>query len=208
MKFYLATHRSQEAERAAGLGFVQGLVVPRAEVVATGRDYPALVAELSEFSFNTVCAQSDELDASSLSDEARNLAGGLGERFVLLAPVTLESIKATARLSGKIAMALELVASPVQAMAAARCGARAVCVPSRRFMRAGLDACRAADDMRSAFARYGLATEVWVDDPGDVAELERLVKIGVDAVLCRWDLLRTVAYHPFTDRGVERMLAE
>lgn len=208
MKFYLVSHRAEEAERAAGLGFVEGLLVPRAEVVATGRDYRALVTELSILPFHTVCAQSTELDAVSLADEARELAADMGERFVLLAPVTLESIKASARLSGAIAVALELVASPVQAMAAARSGARAVCLPSRRFMRAGLDVCRAADDIRMAFIRYGLRTEVWVDDPRDVAEVERFVKIGVDAVLCRWDVLRTAAYHPFTDRGVERMLAE
>ena len=208
MKFYLVSQRLEEAKKAVGFGFVHGLAVPRAEVVATGRDYRALVRELSVLPFHRICAQSDGLDARSLVDEARELADSLTGRFILLAPVTLESIRAAAELQGTLSFALDMVASSVQAVAAARAGAHAVCLPSRRFMSGGLDVCVAAGEMRAAFERYDLSTEVWVHDPRDAAELGRLINNGVDAVLCGWELLRTVAYHPFTDRGIERLLAE
>ena len=209
MKFYLLSARAEEAQKAAAFGFVAGAVVPRGEVARTGRDYGDLIAEWGRLPFALVGAEAEAADADALVRDAAVWARGSGAPVSLFTPLTLESLKACARLSGLgVRLAAQFAASPLQALVAARAGAGAVCVHARRLGACGLDAVGLVRQTRELFARAGLSADILVDEAADAAELERFALAGADGALCPWELLRTLAYHPFTDRGIERLLAE
>lgn len=207
MRFYLCSARVEEVERAAGFGFVEGVVATRPDVRRTGRDYADLVAGFCELPFRVVTVEADPADAESLVDFSRRMGGGRLDRLALCTPITLESLKAVAKLrSIGVAAALQFVASSLQSLVAARAGAHAVICPARRFAAFGLDVVAWVRESKAILSAAGLDTAIWVDELEDAVALARVAAAGADGALCRWETLLGLAYHPFADRGIELLL--
>jgi len=209
MRFYLSTAEVWQAEQAAGLGFVEGVSLPRAEVIRTGRDYQQLYAECARMPFALIAVQAASFDAYELAQEAERIVELALRRSALVMPMTLQSVRAVSgcQRAGALA-ALQFIASPVQALVAARAGAAQVWLHAAQLGAAGIATAPFVEELKGLFVRAGLTTEVWVEAARDVAEVARVAMAGADGVVCEWNVMQTLAYHPLTDQGIEQLLAQ
>lgn len=209
MHFYLATASAWEAEQGSRLGFVRGAVLLRAEAKRKGQNYDLLIEQCAPYSYERLGVQADAFDCEGLAAEAEQVVGHTKGRAVLIMPMTLQSARAvSACLRVGAAPALQLIASPVQALVAARAGAAHVVLHAQQLGEAGIAVAPFVSEIRQLFASGHITAEIWVEAVRDVAEVSRIAVAGANGVLCSWDVLQTLAYHPLTDQGIERLLAE
>ncbi|MCY0875957.1 MAG: hypothetical protein OWT28_06800 [Firmicutes bacterium] len=209
MRFYLVSADLFEARQAAALGFVQGVYVPRNPVARTGRDYAQLVSEISRLSMGIVGVQAEAFDAESLAAEARAVSRDSQGHIAFVMPMTLESVRAVRSCyAERVLPSLQFVASPVQALVAAQAGASAILLDAVVLGEAGIPVAPLVTDIKRLFHQGRLRTDILVESARDVAEVGRVAVAGADGVLCNWDVLQTLAYHPLSDQGIERLLAE
>jgi len=209
MRFYVTTAQLWVAQQVAALGFVHGVYLPRAPVVRTGRDYGQLVADCVQLPLAWIGVQGEAFDACSLVDEARSFMLGGRASLAFLMPMTLESVRAVkgCRREGTLP-GLQFIASPVQALVAAQAGAAAIVLDAHLLGTAGIALAPLVVEIRGLFEKACLHTEILVEGARDVAEVGRVAVAGADGVICEWDVLETLAYHPLSDQGIERLLAE
>jgi len=209
MRFYLETATAWEAQQGALLGFLYGVMLGRGGVAQKGQDYGLLVDECRPLSYQTIALGSDALDAPGLIEEARLAAARCGERAALVMPITLQSVRAIAGCAeAGVRTVLQYVASPVQALVAAQAGADAILLHAVHLGAAGIPVAPLVEDIRLLFGNGNGRTEIWVESVRDVAEVGRIALAGADVAISSWDVLQTLAYHPLTDQGIERLLIE
>jgi len=219
MRFYLETATAWEAQQGALLGFLYGVMLGRGGVAQKGQDYGLLVDECRPLSYQTIALGSDALDAPGLIEEARLAAARCGERAALVMPITLQSVRAIAGCAeAGVRTVLQYVASPVQALVAAQAGADAILLHAVHLGAAGIPVAPLVEDIRLLFGSGSGSgngngngngrTEIWVESVRDVAEVGRIALAGADVAISSWDVLQTLAYHPLTDQGIERLLIE
>jgi transaldolase len=211
LRFYLLTAHESEARRAAELGFIEGVFVPRAEVVHAGRDYSALIAAISAFSFTIVAAQAEAFDAPSLVQEAARMAKATATegQLAFSMPMTLESVKAASQcqLVGAKSV-LQLVSSLIQALIAARAGVYAIILDAEELGAAGIPIFPLVSEIRNMYTANRLRTKIFVEGLRDVADVSRVAVAQADGAVCTWSVLQRLANHPVTDRSMERLLVK
>lgn len=209
MRFYLCSAQLWEAQQAALLGFVQGVYVPRSPVSQTGRSYLQLIADISGLPIGWVGVQAEAFDASSLVEEAGRFAKESRTRIGFVMPMTLESVRAVRSCQGEgVLPCLQFVASCVQALVAAQAGASALVLDAVMLGEAGIAVAPLVAEIKLLFGQASLSTEILVQGVRDVAEVSRIAIAGAHGVICSWEVLQTLAYHPLSDQGIERLLAE
>ncbi|MCY0902148.1 MAG: hypothetical protein OWU32_08190 [Firmicutes bacterium] len=209
MRFYLETATAWEAQQGDLLGFLHGLVLGRSGVAKRGQDYGLLVDECQPLSYRMIALGADALDAPGLIGEARLAAAGCGGRAALVMPITLQSVRAIDGCADAgVRTVLQYVASPVQALVANQAGADAILLHAVHLGAAGIPVAPLVEDIRRLFGDGNRKTEIWVESVRDVAEVGRIALAGADVAISSWDVLQTLAYHPLTDQGIERLLIE
>ncbi len=209
MRFYLTSTRTFEIERASELGFVHGVVVPREDVVDSGRNYEALLQDCSRFSFPFVGIEATALDSVALTRESQRMSAVLGDSLTFLMPMTLESVKTVAGFK-KVGLSggIKLVSSTVQALVAARAGADYVCISAKLLGSIGIPIGPLITEVKELYHTAGLSTRVLVEDIQDVAQVSMVASAHADGVVCSWHHLQGLAYHPLTDQGIGRTLSD
>jgi len=210
LRFYLATDQSGEAKKAAALGFVHGLFIPRKEVLRAGRDYAALVTELAAPHFSWIGIESSELDAKGMVDEARRVAKAAAVRLTCLMPMSLESVRALALATAEadILGGVQYVCSQAQAIIAARAGASCIVMDAAVLGGADIEIAALVSHTKSIFSAGGLDTAILVSAVSTAADIARVAAAGADGVICDWAALQSAAYHPSTDATIVRRLSE
>ncbi len=210
MRFYLTTVQSGEAKRAAALGFVDGLFIPRVEVLRSGRDYSALVTDLAAARFRWIGIEPSELDAEGMVNEAGRLAKAAAVRLTCLMPMSLESVRAVAMSTVKadILGGVQYVCSIAQAMMAARAGANCIVLDAAALASADIEIASLVSRIKAVFSAFDLGTQLLVSDIRTAADAAIVATAGADGVICDWVALQDLAYHPCTDASIERRLSE
>ncbi len=210
MRFYLSTARSGEATRAATLGFIDGLLIPRAEVLRSGRDYSVLVKELAAPQFGWIAIEPSELDAEGMISETRRMAKAAAVRLTCLMPMSLESVRAVAMSTADadVLGGVRYVCSMAQAIIAARAGASCIVLDAAALGGAEIEIASLVSHIKAVFSSSHLGAEIMVSDIRTAGEAAAVATAGADGVVCDWGTLQDLAYHPCTDASIERRLSE
>jgi transaldolase len=207
MKFFADTADIDEIRDLAATGLLDGVTTNPSLVAKTGRDFFAILTDICEVVDGPVSAEVTATDSDAMVTEGRRLAD-LADNVAVKVPLTWDGLKACRALAqAGIAVNVTLCFSPTQAILVAKAGARFVSPFVGRLDDISHNGMELVADIRAIYDNYDdFATEILVASvrhPGHVIEAAR---IGADICTVPPAVLRRLAQHPLTDRGLETFL--
>ncbi len=208
MKFFIDTANIEEIREAASFGMVDGVTTNPSLIAREKRPFNDVVREILREVSGPVSLEVLSLEAKEMVKEGKKLAK-LGEQVVIKVPMTIDGLKATRIFAGEgIAVNQTLVFSPLQALMAAKAGAAYVSPFVGRLDDIAHDGMKLVEQILNIFDQYGFETEVIVASvrhPGHVLEAAMM---GADIATIPFKVIKQLAQHPLTDRGIEAFLAD
>ena len=209
MKFFLDTANVAEIREGVALGLCDGVTTNPSLLAKEKGDPRDVVREITKICDGPISAEVVSLDSEGMVREGlewRKVAANI----VVKIPMTTEGLKAIRVLSSQdIPTNCTLIFTPIQALMAAKAGASMISPFVGRLDDIQLDTgMQVIAQIVEIFENYEIATEVLVAsirNPGHVLESARL---GADIATMPMAVLKGLAKHPLTDKGIEQFLAD
>ncbi len=208
MKIFLDGADTGELKEALTWGLIDGVTTNPSLLAKTGRPYAEVLREICSMIDGPVSAEVVSTMAPQMLEEGEKLAR-LHPNIVVKCPVTLEGLKATAALAKRgIKVNVTLVFQPLQALAAAKCGAAYVSPFVGRLDDIGHDGIGTVDQIMRILRNYNYATEVLVASLRNPLHVLKAAEVGAHVATLPFNVLRQILCHPLTDIGLEKFLAD
>jgi len=208
MKFFVDTAEIEAIRELAELGIVDGVTTNPSLIMKSGRDIREVTAEICRLVDGPVSAETVALDAEGMIAEGRELAG-IAPNIAVKVPLTWEGLKACKALSGEGRMVnVTLCFSANQALLAAKAGATFISPFIGRLDDIALDGMDLIADIRRIYDNYGFGTEILAASIRSVNHVLEAARIGADVMTAPPDVIRKLAAHPLTDKGLATFLAD
>jgi transaldolase len=208
MKFFIDTADINEIREAASWGFVDGVTTNPSLIAKTGRPYADVLREICETVDGPVSAEVVATEAAAMLEEGERLAR-LHPNIVVKCPLIVEGLKATRALSRRgIKVNVTLVFSPLQGLAAAKCGATYLSPFVGRLDDIGHDGIAMVEQLVRVLRNYGYPTQVLVASIRTPTHLLRAADSGAHVATIPFNVMKQMLHHPLTDIGLEKFLAD
>ena len=210
MKFFLDTADVAEIADLASAGMVDGVTTNPSLVAKTGRDLFELLAEIAGLVPGPISAEVTATDQDGMLREAHRLAE-IASNICIKLPLTWDGLRACRRLTGEgIKVNVTLCFSPGQALLAAKAGASFVSPFVGRLDDAGHEGMELIEAICTIFGNYPdtIRTEVLVASVRSVGHVIEAARLGADVVTMPAKVMRALAQHPLTDKGLAQFLAD
>jgi transaldolase len=208
MKFFIDTGNIEEIKEGLKLGMVDGVTTNPSLVAKEKKDFDTVTREILEIVKGPVSLEVVSENAEGMISEGKKLAQ-LAENVVIKVPLTTEGLKATRALSDQgIGVNQTLIFSPVQALLAAKAGARYVSPFIGRLddiSQTGMDL---VEQILTIFDNYAFDCEVIVASIRHPLHVLQAALLGADIATIPFKVIQQLTRHPLTDRGVEQFLAD
>jgi len=206
MKFFVDTADTAAIRDLHDLGVVDGVTTNPSLVMKSGRDFKEVVAEICEMVSGPVSAETVAADAEGMVAEGRELAK-IAENIAIKVPLTWEGLKACKTLSDEGRMVnVTLCFSANQALLAAKAGASFISPFIGRLDDINLDGMELIADIRQIYDNYDFTTEILAASIRSANHMSEAAKIGADVATAPPEVIRKMAAHPLTDKGLEAFL--
>jgi len=208
MKFYLDTANLDQIRAGAELGLVDGVTTNPSLISKEGMDFKTLVGKICEIIPGPVSAEVTATECDAMVAEARELAR-LADNVIVKLPTITEGIKALKRCVDEgIKVNMTLVFQPLQALIVAKAGA-SFCSPFLgRLDDIGHDGMALLDEIRQIYDNYAFGTEILAASLRHPLHVVQAAKAGADIGTMPYAVFEKLLYHPLTDLGLERFLAD
>ena len=209
MKFFVDTADADEIRDLAASGLLDGVTTNPSLVAKTGRDFIAVLKEICAMVDGPVSAEVTATDYQSMVDEGNRLAD-LADNVAIKVPLTMDGLKACRTLTqGGNMVNVTLCFSAAQALLAAKAGATFVSPFIGRLDDIGADGMQLIETIVAIYANYDtITTEVLVASVRHPMHIVQAAEIGADICTVPPDVLRKLARHPLTDKGLAAFLAD
>jgi transaldolase len=208
MKIFLDGADTGELKEALTWGLIDGVTTNPSLLAKTGRPYGEVLREICSMINGPVSAEVVSTMAPQMLEEGEKLAR-LHPNIVVKCPVTLEGLKATAALAKRgIKVNVTLVFQPLQALAAAKCGAAYVSPFVGRLDDIGHDGIGTVDQIMRILRNYNYTTEVLVASLRNPLHVLKAAEVGAHIATLPFSVLRQTLCHPLTEIGLEKFLAD
>lgn len=208
MKFFIDTADVEEIRDAHAMGMVDGVTTNPTLIARSGRPFEEVITEICGIVDGPVSAEAVSLDAAGMIAEGRELSG-LHPNIVVKIPMTTDGLKAVGVLSSEgIATNVTLVFTSMQALMAAKAGATYVSPFVGRLDDLSADGMEVVEQIVSIYNNYGFQTEVIVASIRNPLHVLESALIGADIATIPYAVIRNLASHPLTDKGIEAFLAD
>ncbi|MDD5724416.1 MAG: fructose-6-phosphate aldolase [Syntrophales bacterium] len=208
MKFFIDTGNIDEIKEGLSLGMVDGVTTNPSLVAKEKKDFDTVTREILEIVTGPVSLEVVSEDAEGMVSEGKKLAG-LAENVVVKIPMTTEGLKATRTLSALgISVNQTLIFSPVQALLAAKAGARYVSPFIGRLddiSHTGMDL---VEQILTIFDNYAFDCEVIVASVRHPLHVLQAALLGADIATIPFKVIQQLAGHPLTDVGLEKFMSD
>lgn len=209
MKFFIDTADLDEIKEAHDLGVLDGVTTNPSLCAKIGvADFEGHIAKICNMIEGDVSAEVVSTTYDEIVPEARNLAQ-IADNVVVKVPLIKDGIKAIKTLSEEgIRINCTLCFSATQALIAAKAGATYISPFIGRLDDISEDGMQLIADVVQIYENYGFETEVLaasIRHPMHVLEAARL---GADVATMPLKVIDQLLYHPLTDSGLERFLAD
>jgi transaldolase len=175
---------------------------------AFGIEAPAQVESISRLGTTPIIVTVGALAVDDLHKQGRELAK-VADNVVVAIPFVEDGITALRRLTSEgIRTAATFVATPAQALLAAKVGAAHVCVEVEQLDAHSHDPATTLRDTRALFDRHGIECDVVAVAARSARLVTASFVAGADAVAVTSETLRTLIQHPLTDRSLDQLLGE
>ncbi len=208
MEFFIDTANIAEIKQASEYGLVDGVTTNPSLVAREGRDFFAVIKEISSVVAGPVSAEVIALEAAGMVAEARELAA-LGDNIVIKIPMTAEGLKAVKTLTGMgIKTNVTLIFSPLQALLAAKAGATYVSPFVGRLDDIAADGMELVRQIAIIYDNYGYQTKIIVASIRHPQHVLTAAEIGAEVATIPFKVMMQLAKHPLTDIGIEKFMAD
>jgi transaldolase len=208
MKFFVDTADVAEIADLAATGLLDGVTTNPSLIHKSGRKFLEVVKEICGLVDGPVSAEVVALDLDGMLREAdvvRNLAPNVCVKL----PLTMDGLKACRRLTSEgTQVNVTLCFSANQALLAAKAGASFISPFVGRHDDIGFDGMDLIEDIRLIYDNYDYQTEILVASVRHPIHILQAAKIGADVVTAPPAVLKGLARHPLTERGLEQFLAD
>jgi len=208
MKFFIDTGNVEEIKEGLKLGMVDGVTTNPSLVAKEKKDFDTVTREILEIVKGPVSLEVVSENAEGMISEGKKLAQ-LAENVVIKVPLTTEGLKATRALSDQgIGVNQTLIFSPVQALLAAKAGARYVSPFIGRLDDISQTGMELVEQILTIFDNYAFDCEVIVASIRHPLHVLQAALLGADIATIPFKVIQQLTRHPLTDRGVEQFLAD
>lgn len=212
MKFFIDTANLDQIKEARELGILDGVTTNpslMAKEGITGRDnilkHYKKICNLVD---GDVSAEVISTDFKGIIEEGEMLAS-LAENIVVKVPMIKDGVKALAYFSDKgIATNCTLIFSSGQAILAAKAGATYLSPFLGRIDDMNWRGMDLISEIAEIYAIQGYATEILAASIRSSLHIVEAAKAGADVVTCPLNAILGLLYHPLTDIGLEKFLAD
>ncbi|MEM6306380.1 MAG: fructose-6-phosphate aldolase [Pseudomonadota bacterium] len=208
MKFFVDTAEIDAIAELNDLGMVDGVTTNPSLILKSGRDILEVTKEICDLVSGPVSAEVVATQADAMIAEGRKLAQ-IAENITVKLPLTWDGLKACKVLSGEGKMVnVTLCFSANQALLAAKAGATFISPFIGRLDDINLDGMDLIEDIRTIYDNYGFETEILAASIRTVNHVLDSARIGADVITAPPNVIKQLALHPLTDKGLEQFLAD
>ena len=204
MKFFLDTADVDAIRELNDLGMVDGVTTNPSLILKSGRDIIEVTREICNMVEGPVSAEVVAEKAEDMIREGRLLAD-IAPNIAIKVPLTWDGLKACRVFADEGRMVnVTLCFSPAQAILAAKAGATFISPFIGRLDDIHLDGMDLIADIREIYDNYGYDTQILAASIRSVNHIIEAGKIGADVITAPPSVIKSMANHPLTDKGLEQ----
>ena len=208
MKFFVDTADTAEIADLAESGLVDGVTTNPSLILKSGRDIIEVTKEICALVDGPVSAEVTATEAEAMVAEGIKLAA-IASNIAVKVPLTWDGLKACKALTGMGHMVnVTLCFSANQALLAAKAGATFISPFIGRLDDIALDGMELIAEIRQIYDNYHFPTEILAASIRTVGHVKQAALIGADVSTVPPGVLRKLADHPLTDKGLEAFLSD
>ena len=208
MKFFADTADVAEIRELNELGLLDGVTTNPSLVKKSGRDIIEVIKEICSITDGPVSGEVLATEAGAMIAEGRKLAE-IAPNIAVKVPLTLDGLKACKVLSGEGKMVnVTLCFSANQALLAAKAGATFISPFVGRLDDIHADGMELIEEIRQVYDNYDFETEILVASVRSVNHVKAAALIGADAMTAPPSVIKALATHPLTDKGLDAFLKD
>lgn len=208
MKFFVDTADVEAIAELHALGMVDGVTTNPSLILKSGRDILEVTKEICSIVPGPVSAEVVATKAEDMIAEGRKLAA-IAPNIAVKVPLTWDGLKTCKVLSGEGFMVnVTLCFSVNQALIAAKAGATFISPFVGRLDDINMDGMELIGDIRTVYDNYGFKTEILAASIRTVNHVTQCALIGADVITAPPNVIKSLASHPLTDKGLEQFLKD
>ncbi|WP_017931584.1 fructose-6-phosphate aldolase [Robiginitomaculum antarcticum] len=208
MKFFVDSADLDQIAYLNDIGFVDGVTTNPSIIAKSGRDFIEVIKEICAMVEGPVSAEVTATEADAMIAEGRKLRK-ISKNVCVKLPLTLDGLKACKVLSGEGTQTnVTLCFSANQALLAAKAGATFVSPFIGRLDDIGVDGMELIEEIRIIFDNYGYETEILAASIRNGGHAKACALVGADVMTAPPEVIRKMAEHPLTDKGLAAFLKD
>ena len=208
MKFFADTADTAEIAELAATGLLDGVTTNPSLIAKSGRDFMEVTKEICGLTDGPVSAEVVALDHETMMKEAEVLRR-IADNVCIKVPLTIDGLKTCRALTGEGTMVnVTLCFSANQALLAAKAGATFVSPFLGRHDDNGFDGLSLISDIRLIYDNYVFETQILAASIRHPVHVLECAKIGADVGTMPPKVIKSLANHVLTDKGIEGFMAD
>ena len=208
MKFFVDTADVAAISELNDLGMVDGVTTNPSLILKSGRNILEVTKEICDIVAGPVSAEVVALKADEMIAEGRKLAA-IAPNIVIKLPLTWDGLRACKLLTGEgHKVNVTLCFSANQALIAAKAGASFISPFIGRLDDINLDGLEVISDIRTIYDNYDYKTEILAASIRTANHVTQCALIGADVVTAPPAVIKALASHVLTDKGLEQFMAD
>ncbi|MEQ9436323.1 fructose-6-phosphate aldolase [Hyphomonas sp.] len=208
MKFFVDTADTKDIAELAATGLIDGVTTNPSLIAKSGRPFAEVIKEICALTSGPVSAEVVATDAQGMVSEGRKLAS-IAENVAVKLPLTWDGLKACRTLSDEgTAVNVTLCFSANQALLAAKAGAAFISPFIGRLDDINVDGMELIGDIRQIYDNYLFDTEILAASIRTANHVKLSALAGADVATMPPNVIKSLANHPLTDKGLEAFLAD
>ena len=208
MKFFVDTADTAAITDLNDMGMVDGVTTNPSLILKAGRDITEVTREICEMVAGPVSAEVVAEKADDMIREGKTLAK-IADNITVKVPLTWDGLKACRALSDEGHMVnVTLCFSAAQALLAAKAGATFISPFIGRLDDIHMDGMDLIADIREIYDNYGFETQILAASIRSVNHIIDAAKIGADVITAPPSVIKSMANHVLTDKGLAQFNAD
>ena len=209
MKFFIDTADVKEIRELSATGSLDGVTTNPSLIKKSGRKINEVIEEICKIVPGPVSAEVTATTFEEMIKEAEVLKK-VADNVTIKVPLTWDGLKACKTLRDKnIMVNVTLCFSSSQALLAAKSGANFISPFVGRLDDIATDGMNLISEIKKIYSNYNnLNTEILVASVRHPRHVIEAAKIGADVVTLPPNVLKQLASHPLTDKGLDAFLKD
>jgi transaldolase len=208
MKFFVDTADVEAIAELNDLGMVDGVTTNPSLILKSGRDIIEVTREICGIVSGPVSAEVVALTAPEMIAEGRKLAA-IAPNIAVKVPLTWDGLKTCKVLSSEGFMVnVTLCFSANQALLAAKAGATFISPFIGRLDDINLDGLDLIGDIRTIYDNFDFKTQILAASIRTANHVKDCALIGADVVTAPPSVIKSLASHVLTDKGLEQFMKD